>query len=141
MTGALWTLGEADLARVRADLASCAGPASLGDFLAGLFHLAREVVQRHPALAQAIDELVMGYADDAFLEALPSLRLAFSYFAPREKHHLAATLFAGRDDPAPPARLAVDPATAARAFAVESRVRALIERYGLGFPDVAGGAA
>src|SRR5262249_44611411 len=48
--GALWTIGEADANEVRSQLLLFADPDQLGDFLAGLFCLAREVAQRHADL-------------------------------------------------------------------------------------------
>jgi hypothetical protein len=133
VTGALWTLGEAPMEQVLADLRYCSDPSHLGDFLTGLFRLARETVQRHPELVRQIDSLLIGYADEAFLEALPALRLAFSFFTPREKHYLARTLLEaqGQTAPAPLPDLEVDAETAARALACEARLFRTIERYGL----------
>jgi hypothetical protein len=91
-TGALWSLDQAPVEQVIADLSYVANPDHLGDFLTGLFYLARETVQRHPELIQKIDDLLMAYDDESFLEALPALRLAFSYFTPREKHYMVQTL-------------------------------------------------
>ncbi len=139
--GALWTLGEADADGVRAALRSCADPARLGDFLTGLFALAREAAQRHPALLRGIDDTLMDYDDPSFLEALPALRLAFSYFTPREKHHLARTLFEthgpqpGADgdkvESAPLPDLVVSVGVAVRALALEARLSHDLARYGL----------
>ncbi|AZZ92451.1 hypothetical protein EUZ85_17685 [Hahella sp. KA22] len=61
----------------------------LGDFLVGLFRIARETVQRHPDLINVIHQVVQGYDAHEFMQALPSLRLAFTYFTPREKLYLA----------------------------------------------------
>jgi hypothetical protein len=131
-TGALWTLGEADTATVQAGMRFCAQPDQLGDYLTGLFSLARETVQRHPELVASIDDLLMGYNDAAFLEALPALRLAFSYFTPREKHYMARTLLEARGMTAEPlADLEVSAATAAAALALEARLFAAVGRYGL----------
>ena len=55
-----------------------AEPSRLGDFLTGLFGLAREATQRQIGLILGIDELIAGYSAETFLEALPSLRLAFT---------------------------------------------------------------
>jgi hypothetical protein len=131
--GALWVLGEADAARVRADLKLFADPERLGDFLTGLFALAREVVQRHQDLILAIDEMLIGYVDEDFLAALPSLRLAFTYFTPREKHHMATNLLEslGIKETKPLAALEVSPEQAARALAAEARIFAAVKLYGL----------
>jgi Family of unknown function (DUF5682) len=133
VAGALWTLHEADMEQVLADLRSCAAPARLGDFLAGLFALARETAQRHPELVLALDALLMEYTDEPFLEALPALRLAFTYFTPREKHHMARTLLQARGMEAaePLPELEVDTATAAEALRFEARLFETLTRYGL----------
>lgn len=131
--GALWTLGDADVDRVRADLGRFADPDRLGDFLTGLFCLAREAVQRHPDLVLSIDQLLVGYADEEFLEALPSLRLAFTYFTPREKHHMALTLLEalGLKTDRPLTSLEVSPHVAAQCLAFEARLWGAVERYGI----------
>ncbi len=132
-TGALWTLGEAEPERILAGMRYCSEPDRLGDYLTGLFVLARETIQRHQELVVNIDSLLMAYADEQYLEALPSLRLAFSYFTPREKHHIARTLLEalGITRTEALSDLQVDAMTAARAFALEARVFGLLERYGI----------
>ncbi|MFO0928489.1 MAG: DUF5682 family protein [Gemmataceae bacterium] len=131
--GAGWSLGAADGEAVRRQLRQFADPDRLGDFLAGLFALAREQVQRHRELVLAVHETVAGWSDDEFLHALPALRLAFTYFTPREKHHLALTLreALGLSPRAEVAALQVDVETVARALALEGRLFALAERVGL----------
>ena len=52
-TGCLWTVGDADAEQVRKHLLLFGDPNQLGDFLAGLFCLARETVQRHRELDDA----------------------------------------------------------------------------------------
>jgi hypothetical protein len=110
-----------------------ADPAHLGDFLTGLFGLAREVAQRQPELLLSLDGLLMGYDDEEFLAALPALRLAFSFFTPREKHYLATTLLEalGQAQGGLLPALAVDAETAARVMAFEARLFGAVERYGL----------
>jgi hypothetical protein len=131
--GALWTLGAFDAARVRAALLLFANPDSLGDFLAGLFALARDVVQRHRDLVLAIDGLLAAFADEEFLAALPALRLAFTYFTPREKHHLGLTLLGalGLKPEQSLTALDVSADVMARAVALESRLFDTVARYGL----------
>ena len=128
--GALWTLGRTDMARVLSDMNECAAPDKIGDFLTGLFHLARETAQRDAGLVESLDQVLLGYDAEAFLAALPSLRLAFSYFAPREKYYLAQTLLGSAPQPALIA-LEVSPEEAARALAFEARVYASLRKYGL----------
>lgn len=132
-TGALWVLGIEDSQyeqQVYVSMRLCAAPDQLGDFLIGLFVLAREQAQRNPQLLQALDGLLLGYDAEQFLEALPALRIAFSFFTPREKHYLATELLQGQQ-PASLASLRVDPIVAARALVVEERLLAALERYGI----------
>jgi hypothetical protein len=131
--GARWSLGAADGEQVQAAMRLFADPAQLGDFLTGLFALAREQVQRQRDLVLAINSLLGCYSDDDFLTALPALRLAFTYFTPREKHHLALTLREGLELTKEPemAALAVSVETAARALALESRLFEACAKYGV----------
>lgn len=132
--GALWTLGSADTERILEGMRYCADPARLGDFLAGLFALARETVQRHPELVTNIDAVIAAFDDEAFLEALPSMRLAFSYFTPREKHHMARTLLQAlgiQEAEVALPELEVPAEVAAYVLAAETRLFRTVERYGL----------
>jgi len=135
-TGGLWTMGAAADAEVLQSVADFSDPARLGDYLLGLFGLAREAVQRKTDLLHALDRVLLGYDDDEFLEAVPSLRLAFTYFTPREKHHLSLTLLKLAGAPpaellAPLAPLTVDGESAVRAMAFEGRLFETAGRYGL----------
>jgi hypothetical protein len=132
-TGGLWTMGATADAELLRAVATFADPAILGDYLSGLFALGRESVQRQPDLLGALDRVLAGYDDDQFLEAVPSLRLAFTYFTPREKHHLSLTLLElwGARPAELLAPLAVDPAAATQAMAFESRLFEAARRYGL----------
>ena len=131
--GGLWSLGAFDADRVRTALLLFANPDSLGDFLAGLFALARDVVQRHRELVLAIDQLLVAFADGEFMAALPALRLAFTYFTPREKHYMGLTLLGalGLKEEMSLTKLDVSSEVMARAVQFESRVFALAEKYGL----------
>lgn len=135
-TGALWTLDQAPMEQVIADLTDAANPNNLGDFLTGLFCLAREMVQRHPKLIHKIDDLLIAYDDESFLEALPALRLAFSYFTPREKHYMARTLLQAKgagqtEEDTPLVGLEVSVNMAAQVLAFEARLFQAVRRYGL----------
>ncbi len=109
-------------------------PDCLGDFLTRLFHLARETTQRAPSLLLSIDKLLLAYEDNEFLEALPSLRLAFGYFTPREKHLMAKNLLqsTGASNVATSELLAlsVKVEDTMQAIELESRLFALVDRYG-----------
>jgi hypothetical protein len=131
--GALWVLGDATSHPLRTQMRLFADPDRLGDFLTGLFAVAREAVQRQGDLILAIDGVLTGYSDEEFLAALPSLRLAFTYFTPREKHHIAAGLLEalGINNAMPLAALQVSPHDAARALAREGALFAALARFGL----------
>ncbi|HTS27728.1 MAG TPA: DUF5682 family protein [Bryobacteraceae bacterium] len=128
LTGALWSLSAATLEEVGADLPRTSHPQHLGDFLVGLFHVAREVVQRSSDLLGAIDRLLQEMDNDDFLVALPPLRLAFSVFTPREKDHLVATLF---DTGMPVPEFAIPDGVAARHLAWEARLLDELARHGI----------
>lgn len=135
--GLLWKLGDATSEKILEILLLFANPDQLGDFLMGLFALAREVVQRDAQLIRAIDQLLLEFASQEFQTSLPSLRLAFTFFTPREKHHMLSTLFTalGIKSSQPLARLQVDEQTAAEALALDERIFEAVARYGLEVRD------
>lgn len=126
--GLAWTLGtKPDVRKVRSVKA-------LGDWLAGLFAVAREEVLASPDLVGVLDELVNAMTEDEFLVALPALRLAFSYFPPRERETIATTVLAHRGVEGSArgvTRLTVDPMVVAEAMMVEKRVDTLLVKGGL----------
>lgn len=133
--GALWSIGQVASERILADLLQFVTPTDAGDFLAGLFALAREVAQRQPEVVRTIDRLLLAYSAEEFDTALPSLRIAFTYFTPREKHYLLSTLFDAlglRNEASAPTEM-VDAETAAAALAWDSRIDEALRRYGLDY--------
>jgi hypothetical protein len=132
--GALWVMGAVGTEDILATINYYCQPDCLGDFLTGLFHLARETTQRAPSLLLSIDKLLLAYEDNEFLEALPSLRLAFGYFTPREKHLMAKNLLqsTGASNVATSELLAlsVKVEDTVQAIELESRLFALVDRYG-----------
>ncbi|MCP5088921.1 MAG: hypothetical protein GY952_19230, partial [Rhodobacteraceae bacterium] len=133
-TGVLWTLGQARTNEILAHIRFFSNPNSLGDFLTGLFALAREAAQREPLLVQSLDTVIMEFSANEFLEALPSLRLAFSWFTPREKYHLARTLLESLGEKLEPGdllNLQVSAQTAAQVLAFEERLFATAKQYGV----------
>jgi hypothetical protein len=114
---------------------SAARATTIGDFLAGLFALAREEVTRAPALLRAIDAAVLGFTIGDFFAALPSLRQAFAYFPPRERLAIAESLVRASGGAVAPTELVtarVDAALVARGFERDGRARELAQRFGLG---------
>ncbi|MFC3494160.1 DUF5682 family protein [Glycomyces rhizosphaerae] len=135
--GLAWALGATANA---AEAAAGAGdPDRLGDWLAGLFAVAREEVLAEAedgGVVSAVDELVADLNEDEFLVALPALRQAFGMFPPRERGLIAERLVAARgggDARGLTARLAVDPVVVASSMALEARVDAALAREDLVF--------
>lgn len=90
--GALLSLKLIGKSSILSDLRLFYDPGLMGDYLTGLFALARETIQRDRNFLSEIDRWLIELSDDEFLEAVPSLRLAFTYFTPREKYYLSMQL-------------------------------------------------
>ncbi|MEW9533098.1 DUF5682 family protein [Microbispora sp. NPDC049125] len=109
-------------------------PASAGDWLAGLFALAREEVLHTAGMLELLDELVGEMTDHDFLVALPALRQAFGFFPPRERHLIATRLVERRAGGASGwdlMRLEAAPELVAAGRALDERVEAALRREGL----------
>ncbi|MFF4341869.1 DUF5682 family protein [Kitasatospora sp. NPDC001540] len=116
-------------------------PERLGDWLSGLFVLAREQLTGpaldtvgDASLFDALDAIVTGLPTAEFLSGLPALRQAFGYFPPRERERIAQRLLAlrGRTGSARSLlRTSADPTLLARAAGLELAVTDLLSRYGL----------
>ncbi|GGV43249.1 hypothetical protein GCM10010182_79910 [Actinomadura cremea] len=131
------------LARVLGDAADAAravrgaaAPGTLGDWLAGLFALARqEVLDSGGDLLGVLDELVDGLTEHDFLVALPALRQAFEFFPPRERESIARGLLDRRGLRGTARTLlrpaAVDPLLIAEARELEERVGRALTAAGL----------
>lgn len=130
-----WSMGQ-QVDPVRA-LRGAAAPATLGDWLAGLFALAREevlVVSEQAGVLDVLDSLITAMPEHEFLVALPALRQAFTFFPPRERETIAQRLLtrrgltgSGRDL----LRLPADPTLITRAYELEAHVDAVLSREGL----------
>ncbi|HEY6727385.1 MAG TPA: DUF5682 family protein [Polyangiaceae bacterium] len=131
--GVLVSAGELPASEALAAMRGFADPSELGDFLTGVFSVTRELAQRDPEIIVALDGLLLELSAEDFVSALPSLRLAFTFFTPREKHHLLSTLWGslGMTQRDPVRALAVSPEVAARALVFEERVFETLQRYGL----------
>ncbi len=114
-----------------------ARPETLGDWLAGLFALAREQVlhgEHRDGILAVLDGVVSDLAEHDFLVGLPALRLAFGYFPPREREIIAGHLLARRGSQASPRSLlrsGGDPLLLARSLELESYVQTLLAADGL----------
>lgn len=139
--GALWQASQADAALAFDEAAVVAaaralpGASLLGDWLIGLFALARHAATHAPQLIAALDTLIGGYGEDEFLAALPPLRQAFGWFPPRERAALAEQVarLHGRGSGLAAALLTLpdDVGAAARGAAVQARMREALRRWGL----------
>ncbi|MEM9069236.1 MAG: DUF5682 family protein [Myxococcota bacterium] len=139
--GVLWSTGywssaaEAE-GEAREALRRSSHPSVFGDFLAGLFALAREQAIATEGLIASIDETIGGLGDHEFVESLPSLRLGFDYFPPREREALARQILGlhGKSDETVKtltAKLEVSPALIAQGASLDGRVAALLDDYHL----------
>ncbi|GAA3477181.1 DUF5682 family protein [Streptomyces yanii] len=131
-------------AAVRA-VAAAAGTDALGDWLAGLFALARDEVTGEAegggdrsgaeSLVDVLDSVVCALPEHDFLAGLPALRQAFAFFPPRERERIAGQLLRRRGvrgSSRTLLRTTADPLVIARAAALEENVSRLLSRYGLG---------
>ncbi|MFJ2269688.1 DUF5682 family protein [Streptomyces sp. NPDC087849] len=120
-----------------------AGTDALGDWLAGLFALARDEVTGAvgnggggaESVIDVLDSLVCALPDDAFLSGLPALRQAFAFFPPRERDRIAGRLLERRGvrgSSRSLLRTTADPLLIARARDLEESVSRLLARYELG---------
>ncbi|MFC4335435.1 DUF5682 family protein [Salininema proteolyticum] len=112
--------------------ASAPGPPweRTGDWLAGLFACAREVLLESDLL-DVLNDHVSELTGEEFLVALPSLRQAFEYFPPRERGAIAERLAGPGDAWSLTRRLTVDPVVRARAAAIEEEVDRKLGEAGL----------
>jgi hypothetical protein len=135
--GFQWVLGApVDPARA---LRGATVPATFGDWLAGLFALAREQVlatdvAEDDDLLGILDTQLGAMAEDDFLVALPAMRMAFGFFPPREREIIAQRLLSRHGKRAPTRtllRTAVTSQELVRARELETRVEELLGREGL----------
>lgn len=139
--GALWRVEDPALASGFDEAAIIAAARrlpqaeQLGDWLGGLFALARQAVVDAPALVAALDQLVVELDEADFLRALPALRQAFHWLPPRERARLAARLaglHGGGGALAAHLLAAADPASmSTQGPTLEAALDAMLERYGL----------
>jgi len=135
--GFLWSVsGQVDEAEAAQAVKSAGRPETLGDFLAGVFALAREEVLHTPGLLAVVDGLVSPMTRDDFLIAIPSLRMAFAWFPPREREAIARQVLGLHGGEVADARrlvrLEIGADVAMSGLKVDAEVDALARRFGLG---------
>jgi hypothetical protein len=87
-------LSEADLLKLLAGSLNAASAAA-GDqtaFLIGLLRACRELAWRQPAIVEAVENLLATWSEEAFIQRLPHLRMAFADLTPRETEQVAAVV-------------------------------------------------
>ncbi|WP_199748036.1 DUF5682 family protein [Actinomadura sp. WAC 06369] len=138
LRGAAFGLARAlgDAADAARAVRGAAAPGTFGDWLAGLFALARQdVLDTGGGLLGVLDELVDGLTEHEFLVALPALRQAFEFFPPRERESIAHGLLEHRGVRGSARALlrpaAVDPLLVAEARELEERVGRALAAAGL----------
>ena len=67
-------------------------PECVGQFIQGFLQVARSLLVAEPSLLTLITNHIMSWDEEAFLSALPAMRLAFTHLSPRETRALAAQL-------------------------------------------------
>ncbi len=134
--GFLWSVyGTIEEAEAAHAVKGAGRPETLGDFLAGLFALAREEVLRTPGLLGVVDGLVAPMTRDDFLVAIPSLRMAFAWFPPREREEIARQVLRLHGGDGADARrltkLEVSAEVTMSGLQIEAEVDAVARRFGL----------
>ncbi|MFN8606158.1 MAG: DUF5682 family protein [Vulcanimicrobiota bacterium] len=125
--GMLWSLfGEAEPAppSLVAAVRGVYPPEMLGDFLHGLFALARQSVLEQDELLRELHELLTSLEPEVFLRALPPLRQAFERFPPAEKQEIALRLmpWLGLKHPRQVLRSSLSPEQSLQAAELDLRV-------------------
>ncbi len=127
-------IAEAEKNAVSA-LRSAWRPTTIGDYLAGLFALAREEVHVSEPLLAAIDRALSEMMPEDFMIALPALRLAFAFFPPRERLSIAqGVLQRGGNaniDPSAMLRTKFGVETVREGVRIDNAARDLAKRFGL----------
>ena len=103
-------------------------------FIQGLLATAREAVWQASGLVEELDRRLAGWAEPAFLRALPDLRLAFAGLTPRETDRVAEIVAAlhGGIRPNVGVRRDIDEQTLTANLALSQLVTEALERDGLG---------
>lgn len=129
--------GGTDAPDAGAAIRAATDPRTLGDWLTGLFALARTELTGGGGpepLIDVLDQLVRAMPEADFLAGLPALRQAFAYFPPRERERIAARLIERRGvrgSARSLLRVTADPLLIARARTLEDQVERTLDRYGL----------
>ena len=127
-----WSLGD-DVDAAQA-VVGVSGPRVIGDWLAGLFAVARERVLSEERIIAVLDDIVSDMSEEDFLVALPALRQGFAYFPPAERETVARLVLAlggGEGSVRSLLHAEVDPLVVARGMALETTVDRVLAEQGL----------
>ncbi|MBX9567348.1 MAG: hypothetical protein K2X77_00570 [Candidatus Obscuribacterales bacterium] len=131
--GILWTRNEIQQEALVEDLTYFSSPITIGEFLNGLIALAKESLKQRDDLLKSLDQFLLSFSVDQFLEALPKTRLAFSAFSPRERHMLATKILKLTQATSSDIDLEsdLDMESATQMLILEDRISANLRKYGL----------
>jgi hypothetical protein len=133
LSGALWKLQAPEMALIAEGLLEFSLPDNIGDYILGLLTVAGDLVHSDPEIIHSIDKIIASLGDNDFLLTVPSLRLAFSKYSPREKvlflQNLLRLKDGGRSDI--DLDLEIDPQQIMQVIQIENRVKQVMSRYGL----------
>jgi len=143
--GGLWSSGRSNESETEDEtqdvetlavtaIKSASLPTRLGDFLGGLFYLARTEALEADGLMAAIDGALSELGDQEFMISVASLRLAFSFFPPRERRILARKVLVRRGssiDPSVLLRPGAGATEIAAGLALDRAATELARRFGL----------
>lgn len=103
-------------------------------FFRGLFYLARDIIFIGTAFLEMMDSFLKQVDSESFMNMLPELRMAFTYFTPGEIDQLGASVAAmyGRKKESILERVGVNPELVAYGTAVDAYVRQKMEDMGYG---------
>ena len=87
--GILYALGEYEISSIKQRvegyiLGTKDMMTSIPEFLGGLFCTCRDLIFIDSCILECVDKLVKTISTETFINVIPQLRLAFSYFTPRE---------------------------------------------------------
>ncbi|MFA7339237.1 MAG: DUF5682 family protein [Candidatus Obscuribacterales bacterium] len=136
LAGALWQLEAPKDAQIAEGLLQFSLPEQIGDFVLGLLTLAGNLVHSDFAIIETVNAIIEAYSDPDFLITVPSLRIAFSKYSPREKVLLLQNLLKIQQisENRVEVNLEVDPERIIKVMQVEEKAQAIINRYGLRQP-------
>lgn len=128
-------VSDADLAgELRSYFGPGSQPGAAARLLTGMLRAAPELIVHSEVLFQAADEAILTLDSEAFLDALPELRQAFTWLKPLETSKVAGKVaqLTGGDAHLVDAYVSATEVDLAHGIAIEAELGALFERHGVG---------